>query len=197
MERGDSKIMKLLEERILEDGIIINNDILKVDSFLNHQIDVSLTRAMAKEIAELYKGLGVNKILTIETSGLPLSFAVAEEMGDLPLVFGKKSKSLIVGNDVYKAEIKSFTRNINSTVTVAQKYLKPSDTVLIVDDFLAEGNASLGLLDLCNQAGAKVVGVAVAIEKGFQGGRNKLEALGLKVYSAANIKAFVNNKPVF
>ena len=189
--------MKLLEERILEDGIIINNDILKVDSFLNHQIDVSLTRAMAKEIADLYKGLGVNKILTIETSGLPLSFAVAEEMGDLPLVFGKKSKSLTVGNDVYKAEIKSFTRNINSTVTVAQKYLKPCDTVLIVDDFLAEGNASLGLLDLCNQAGAKVVGVAVAIEKGFQPGRERLEKLGLKVYSGANVKAFVNNKPVF
>ena len=189
--------MKLLEQRILEDGIIINNDILKVDSFLNHQIDVSLTRELAEEIADLFKGLGVNKILTIETSGLPLSFAVAEEMGDLPLVFGKKSKSLTVGNDVYKAEIKSFTRNINSTVTVAQKYLKPSDMVLIVDDFLAEGNASLGLIDLCNQAGAKVVGVAVAIEKGFQGGRNKLEALGLKVYSGANIKAFVDNKPVF
>ena len=189
--------MKELEERILKDGIIINNDILKVDSFLNHQIDVSLTRALAKEIAELFKGYKINKILTIETSGLPLSYAVAEELGDLPLVFGKKSKSLTVGNDVYKAEIKSFTRNINSTVTVAQKYLKPSDMVLIVDDFLAEGNASLGLLDLCNQAGAKVVGVAVAIEKGFQGGRDKLEALGLKVYSGANIKAFIDNKPVF
>ena len=189
--------MKELEERILNDGIIINNDILKVDSFLNHQIDVSLTRALAKEIAELFKGYKINKILTIETSGLPLSYAVAEELGDLPLVFGKKSKSLTVGNDVYKAEIKSFTRNINSTVTVAQKYLKPSDMVLIVDDFLAEGNASLGLLDLCNQAGAKVVGVAVAIEKGFQGGRDKLEALGLKVYSGANIKAFIDNKPVF
>ena len=189
--------MKLLEERILKDGIIIDNDILKVDSFLNHQIDVSLTRELAKEIAKEFKGLGINKILTIETSGLPLSYAVAEELGDLPLVFGKKSKSLTVGNDVYKAEIKSFTRNINSTVTVAQKYLKPSDMVLIVDDFLAEGNASLGLLDLCNQAGAKVVGVAVAIEKSFQGGRDKLEALGLKVYSGANIKAFIDNKPVF
>ena len=189
--------MKELEERILKDGIIINNDILKVDSFLNHQIDVFLTRALAKEIAELFKGYKINKILTIETSGLPLSYAVAEELGDLPLVFGKKSKSLTVGNDVYKAEIKSFTRNINSTVTVAQKYLKPSDMVLIVDDFLAEGNASLGLLDLCNQAGAKVVGVAVAIEKGFQGGRDKLEALGLKVYSGANVKAFIDNKPVF
>ena len=189
--------MKLLEDRILKDGVIINNDILKVDSFLNHQIDTELTRAIAKEIAETYKGFGVNKILTIETSGLPVSFAVAEEMGDLPLVFAKKSKSLTVGDDVYKAEIKSFTRNINSTVTVSNKYLKRGDTVLIVDDFLAEGNAALGLLDLCNQAGAKVVGVAVEIEKGFQGGRNKLEKLGLVVYSGANVKAFKNNKPVF
>ena len=189
--------MKALEERILEDGIIINNDILKVDSFLNHQIDVSLTRALAKEISALFGKQGVNKILTIETSGLPLAYAVAEEMGNLPLVFGKKSKSLTVGDDVFKAEIKSFTRNISSTVTVSNKYLKTSDMVLIVDDFLAEGNASLGLIDLCKQAGAKVVGVAVAIEKGFQGGRKKLEALGLKVYSGACVKAFVNNKPVF
>ena len=197
MERGDSKIMKLLEDRILKDGVIINNDILKVDSFLNHQIDVSLTRDLAKEIADAFKGFGVNKILTIETSGLPVAYAVAEEMGNLPLVFAKKSKSLTVGNDVYKAEIKSFTRNISSTVTVANKYLNSGDVILIVDDFLAEGNAALGLLNLCNQAGAKVVGVAVEIEKGFQGGRDKLEAIGLKVYSGANVKAFVDNKPVF
>ena len=189
--------MKLLEERILKDGIIINNDILKVDSFLNHQIDPALTRAVAKEITAAFKGMGINKVLTIETSGLPVSFAVAEEMGDLPLVFAKKSKSLTVGDDVYKAEIKSFTRNIVSTVTVANKYLNSKDVILIVDDFLAEGNAALGLLDLCNQAGAKVVGVAVEIEKGFQGGRDRLEKLGLKVYSGANVKAFVNNKPVF
>ena len=189
--------MKLLEERILKDGVVINNDILKVDSFLNHQIDVALARKLAKEIADEYKGLGVNKILTIETSGIAFAYAVAEEMGDLPLVFAKKSKSATVGNDVYKAEIKSFTRNICSTVTVSNKYLNSGDVILIVDDFLAEGNAALGLLDLCNQAGAKVVGVAVEIEKGFQGGRDKLEALGLKVYSGANVKAFVNNKPVF
>lgn len=189
--------MKQLEERILKDGIIINNDILKVDSFLNHQIDVSLTRALAKEITDLYKDLKPNKILTIETSGIPLAYAVAEELGNLPLVFAKKSKSMTVGDDVYKAEIKSFTRNITSTVTVANKYLNSGDVILIVDDFLAEGNAALGLIDLCNQGQAKVVGVAVAIEKGFQGGRDKLQALGLKVYSGANIKAFVNNKPVF
>ena len=189
--------MKLLEARVAEDGIVINNDILKVDSFINHQIDVSLVRDLAKEITKEYQDLGINKILTIETSGIAFAYAVAEEMGNLPLVFAKKSKSMIVGNDVYTAEVKSFTRNINSQITVANKYLKPSDTVLIVDDFLAEGNASLGLIDLCNQAGAKVVGVAVAIEKGFLGGRKKLEDLGLKVYSGANVKAFVNNTPVF
>ncbi len=189
--------MKLLEDRILKDGVIINNDILKVDSFLNHQIDVELTRLLAKEIAYLFKGYGINKVLTIETSGLPVSFAVAEELGNVPLVFAKKSKSATVGDDVYKAEIKSFTRNTTSTVTVANKYLNSGDVILIVDDFLAEGNAALGLLNLCNQAGAKVVGVAVEIEKGFQGGRDKLEALGLKVYSGANVKAFIDNKPVF
>ena len=189
--------MKNLEQRIIEDGVVINNDILKVDSFINHQIDVALVRDIAKEITKEFASFGVNKILTIETSGIAFAYAVAEEMGNLPLVFAKKSKSAIVGNDVYTAEVKSFTRNIVSKITVANKYLKPSDTVLIVDDFLAEGNASIGLIDLCKQAGTKVVGVAVAIEKGFQGGRNRLEALGLKVYSAANVKAFVNDKPVF
>jgi xanthine phosphoribosyltransferase len=189
--------MKSLEERIIKDGVIINNDILKVDSFINHQIDVALVRDLAREIAKEYKSFGVNKILTIETSGIAFAYAVAEEMGDLPLVFAKKSKSAIVGSDVYKATVKSFTRNINSEVTVSNKYLKESDTVLIVDDFLAEGNAALGLIDLCKQAKAKVVGVSVAIEKGFQGGRNKLEALGLKVYSGAVIKEFKDNKPVF
>ena len=189
--------MKLLEERIKKDGIVKAGNVLKVDSFLNHQIDVSLTRELAKDIASTYQDSKANKILTIETSGIPLAFAVAEELGNLPLLFAKKSKSATVGDDVFKADVKSFTRNINSTVTVSDKYLKRGDTVLIVDDFLAEGNAALGLIDLCDQAGAKVVGVAVAIEKGFQGGRDKLEALGIKVYSGARVKAFKDNKPVF
>ena len=188
--------MKQLEDRILQDGVIINNDILKVDSFLNHQIDVQLTRAMAKEIAELYKSFQPNKVLTIETSGIALAFAVAEEF-NVPLVFAKKSKSAIVGTDVYSTNIVSFTRGINSTVTVSEKYLKRGDKVLIVDDFLASGNATIGLLDLCKQAEANVIGVAVAIEKGFQGGRDKLEAEGIKVHSCAFIKEFKNNKPVF
>lgn len=186
--------MKALENRILKEGRVINNDILKVDSFLNHQIDVGLTRELAKEIASKFKA---NRVLTIETSGIPLAFAVAEEMGNIPLVFAKKSKSFTVTDNVYKTEIKSFTRNISSIITVEINYIRKGEKVLIVDDFLAEGNASLGLVDLCKQAGAEVVGVAVAIEKGFQGGRNKLEALGIAVYSGANIKAFIDNKLVF
>lgn len=189
--------MKLLEERILKEGKIINNDILKVDSFLNHKIDVSLTREMAKDIAKSFKGQKIDKVFTIETSGIPLAYAVAEEVGNVPLVFAKKSKSLTVGDDVYKVEVKSFTRNICSTVTVGDKYILKNENVLIVDDFLAEGNASLGLVNLCKQAGANVVGIAIAIEKSFQPGRGRLEAMGLKVHSCANVKAFVDNKPVF
>ena len=189
--------MKELERRIIEDGIVINNDILKVDSFINHQIDVALVRKIAKDIVKNFSNLGINKILTIETSGIAYAYAVATEMNNIPLVFAKKSKSATVGDDVYTAAVKSFTRNTISSVTVGNKYLKPSDTVLIVDDFLAEGNASIGLIDLCNQAGAKVVGVAVAIEKAFQPGRYRLEEMGIKVYSCASIKAFIDNKPVF
>lgn len=189
--------MKLLEQRIAKDGIVINNDILKVDSFLNHKIDVALTRALAKEIAEQFKNYKIDKIFTIETSGIPLAFAVAEEVGNVPLVFAKKSKSLTVGDDVFKVEVKSFTRKTCSTVTVGDKYLLKGENVLIIDDFLAEGNASIGLVDLCHQAGANPIGVAVAIEKGFQPGRGKLEAMGLKVYSCADVKAFKDNKPVF
>lgn len=189
--------MKLLEQRIAKDDIVINNDILKVDSFLNHKIDVALTRALAKEIAEQFKNYKIDKIFTIETSGIPLAFAVAEEVGNVPLVFAKKSKSLTVGDDVFKVEVKSFTRKTCSTVTVGDKYLLKGENVLIIDDFLAEGNASIGLVDLCHQAGANPIGVAVAIEKSFQPGRGKLEAMGLKVYSCADVKAFKDNKPVF
>ena len=189
--------MKYLEDIILKEGRIIDNDIIKVDSFLNHQIKPEVIREFAKEVVKHFSNVKVDKILTIETSGIAVAYAVAEQFGDLPLVFAKKSKSKIVDGNVYKASIRSFTRNIDSEVTISKSFLVEGENIIIVDDFLAEGNASLGLLDLCNQAGAKVVGVAVAIEKGFQGGRDKLEALGLKVYSGANIKAFIDNKPVF
>ena len=189
--------MKLIEDRILKDGHIINDDILKVDSFLNHQIDVALMRQFALEAKEYFKDVKVDKVLTIETSGIAVAYPVAEVFNDVPLVFAKKSKSQIVGDNVYKAVVKSFTRGTQSEVTVDKKYLLPGENVLIVDDFLAEGNASLGLADLIKQAGANPVGVVIVIEKSFQEGRKKLENLGLKVFSGARIKAFENNKPIF
>ena len=189
--------MKLIEERILKDGHIIDNDIIKVDSFLNHQIDVSLLNAFAQEVKEQFKDVKVDKILTIEASGIAISYAVAQVFGNVPLVFAKKSKSKTVDSHVYKTTVKSFTRGIESEITVSNKYLNEGENILIVDDFLAEGNASLGLIELIKQAKAHPVGVAVVIEKGFQKGRQRIENHGIKVYSAAIIKAFENNKPVF
>ena len=188
--------MKTLEDKIFNEGIIINNDILKVDCFLNHQIDTVLIDELALDIIDFFKDTKVDKVLTIETSGIAIAYAVARVLR-VPIVFAKKSKSATVGDDVYTTEIKSFTRNIVSKVTVGNKYLREKENILIVDDFLAEGNAALGLIDLCNQAKANVVGFATAIEKGFQGGRKKIEDNGIKVYSGAIIKEFKDNKPVF
>lgn len=188
--------MKEVEEKVLESGIVIDNDILKVDSFINHQIDIGLLRKISKYLANSFEN--VDKILTIETSGIAFATGVAMELGDVPLLFAKKSKSKIVDpNAVYTAVVKSFTRNIQSEVTVSKNYLKKGERVLIVDDFLAEGNASLGLIDICKQAGAEVAGVAIVVEKGFQPGRARLEELGVKVVSCAVIKEFKDNKPVF
>ena len=189
--------MKSIEEKILRDGQIINNGIIKVDSFLNHQIDIKMLREFADGVKEFFKNVQVDKILTIETSGIAVGYAVAEAFDDIPLVFAKKSKSQTVDENVYLTEIKSFTRNIVSTVTVSKKYISKGDKIIIVDDFLAEGNAAMGLIDICQQAGAKVVGFATVIEKSFQGGRSRIEELGIKVFSGANIKEFKDNKPVF
>ena len=171
--------MKTLEDKIFNEGIIINNDILKVDCFLNHQIDTVLIDELALDIIDFFKDTKVDKVLTIETSGIAIAYAVARVLR-VPIVFAKKSKSATVGDDVYTTEIKSFTRNIVSKVTVSNKYLREKENILIVDDFLAEGNAAMGLIDLCNQAKANVVGFATAIEKGFQGGRKKIEDNGIK-----------------
>ena len=189
--------MKLLEERILKDGIILNNDILKVDSFLNHQIDVTLLNNFAKAVKEDFNQIKVDKILTIETSGIAVAYAVAQAFGNLPLVFAKKSKSQTVDDNVYKATIKSFTRNIESVVTISKKYLIKGENILIVDDFLAEGNAAMGLIDMCEQAGANVIGFVDTIEKEFQGGSKRLKEKGIKVFSGAVIKEFKDNKPIF
>ena len=189
--------MKAIEDKILKDGIVINNDIIKVDSFLNHQIDVKVMREFAFGVKEFFKDIPIDKVLTIETSGIAVAYSVAEVLGDKLIVFAKKSKSAIVDENVYTSSIKSFTRNSISNVTISKRFLLKGERILIIDDFLAEGNAAMGLVDMCNEAGSKVVGYATVIEKAFQGGRKRLEEAGIPVFSGAIIKAFENNKPVF
>ena len=179
--------MKKLEERILKDGVLIEDRILKVDSFINFQIDVELTNEMGMELARVFKDSGATKVLTVETSGLPLAYATARHLGDLSLLFAKKYKPNTNIDEDYSAEVRSFTKENLNIVRVPKKYLNAEDRVLIVDDFLASGAASLGLLDLIRQAGATCVGVGIAVEKEFQGGRALLEEKGLRVVSLAHI----------
>ena len=178
--------MKALEDRILKDGRVLPGGILKVDGFLNHQIDPALLYEMALELRRLYDGEGVNKILTIEASGIAIAALTGYVFG-CPLVFAKKSKTRNLAGDLYAAEVPSFTHGNVSTVVVSKAYLGPGDRVLIVDDFLATGAALVGLRSLCEQAGAAVVGAGIAIEKVFQGGGEKLRAEGLRVESLARI----------
>ena len=180
--------MKLLEDRILKDGKVFPGNILKVDSFLNHQIDVELISEMGKEIKRLYGDCGVNKILTIEASGIGIA-CITAQFFSCPVLFAKKTKTKNIASTVYTTKVPSFTHGIEYDVIVSKDFIGAGDKILIVDDFLAEGNALLGLIDLCNQAGAEIVGCAVAIEKGFQPGRKKVEARGLRVESLAIVEA--------
>ena len=185
--------MRLLEEKIRRDGKCIGTEILKVDSFLNHQIDVALIEAIGREFAEKFKGMGINKILTIESSGLPIAYAAALSMGNLPLVFAKKSKPSTMTDAQYAAEVRSFTKNNVYCAVVSKEFLSENDTVLLIDDFLATGQAALGLLDICRQAGAKCVGLGAVIEKEHQGGSEKLRSEGLKVESLAVISSITKD----
>ena len=187
--------MKLLEDKILNDGIILNNEIIKVDNFLNHQIDVSLINEIGKDIAKHFPM--TTKVVTIETSGIAIAYATCLALNNCPLVFAKKQASKITSDTNYTAKAKSFTKGFVYEIRIDKKYLSPNDKVLIVDDFLAAGNAGVGLIELIKKSGAEIVGFACAIEKGFQKGRNEIEKLGVKVYSCANILSFKDNKPVF
>lgn len=180
--------MKQLEERILHDGKILPGGILKVDGFLNHRIDPQLLYDMALELRRLYAGEEINKILTIEASGIAIAGLVGYVFG-CPLVFAKKSKTRNISDGVWSVEVESFTHGNTSTVLVSKEYLGAGDRVLIVDDFLATGAALIGLKSLCEQAGAEVVGAGIAIEKVFQGGGDKLRAEGLRIESLARIAA--------
>ena len=188
--------MKSLEEKILKEGKVLPGNILKVGSFLNHQIDVDFTMEMGKEIAKLFANDGVNKILTIETSGIPIAVAAGAAM-HVPVVFAKKHKSSNVSGEVLSTVVHSYTHGTDYTVVVEKDYLSESDNVLIVDDFLANGKALKGLIDIIAQAGASVAGASCAIEKGFQKGGDELRADGIKVCSLAIIDSMDDCKISF
>jgi xanthine phosphoribosyltransferase len=189
--------MEELEERILKDGLVLDNGaILRVDSFINQQIDTALLNDICAYLAKPFKN--IDKVLTVETSGIAFALGVAQHLGNIPVVFAKKSKSKIVDeNNLYTAEVKSFTRGSVSTISVDRRFLLKGEKILLVDDFLAEGNACLGLYSMCSEAQCSVRGVAVVIEKRFQGGRTRLEKLGLSVRSAAAIVGFEEGKAIF
>lgn len=178
--------MQLLEERIRRDGVVAQGGVLKVDTFLNHQMDVALFREMGKEFARLYENCGVNKILTIEASGIGIACIAAQFFGS-SVIFARKSKSKNIAGDVYTAPVASFTRGTVSDILVEKKLLGPEDRILIIDDFLANGAALDGLISIVEQSGATLVGAGIAVEKAFQPGGARIRARGVRVESLACI----------
>ena len=176
--------MKLLEERIKEDGQVRPGNILKVDSFLNHQLDVALLEQLGKEFYEKFKDKNITRILTIEASGIALACLTAQYF-KVPVVFAKKAKSKNLDGELYTSTVHSYTYGKDFTVTLSKKFLSKEDTVLLIDDFLAVGKAMRGLIDSCNQAEAEIAGIGIAIEKGFQSGGKELRETGYDVYSLA------------
>ena len=184
--------MKLLEQRILEDGQVRPGNVLKVDCFLNHQLDVGLLDQIGAEFYRIFKDDGINKILTIEASGIAIACMTARHF-NVPVVFAKKAKSKNIDGDVYTSTVHSYTYGRDYDITLAQKFLGPQDRVLILDDFLANGKAMNGLLDVCRQAGASVGGIGICIEKGFQPGGAELRAAGYKLASLAIVYSMDDN----
>ena len=176
--------MNFLEERILRDGIVKEGNVLKVDSFLNHQMDISLFEQMGEEFKKRFAGKEINKIVTIEASGIGIACVVAKYF-NVPVVFAKKSKSINIEGDMYVAEVESFTHKCKNQVIVSKKFLSPEDKVLIIDDFLANVCALQGLISIITEAGASVEGIGIAIEKGFQMGGKLIRNLGYQLESLA------------
>ena len=180
--------MNFLEERIQKDGVVTEGNVLKVDSFLNHQMDIELFEKMGEEWKSRFAGKPINKVVTIEASGIGIACIVAKYFGT-PVVFAKKSKSINIDGDMYVAEVESFTHKCKNQVIVSKKFLSPDDHVLIIDDFLANGCALQGLISIVNSAGATVEGIGVAIEKGFQIGGQTIRNLGYQLESLAIVDA--------
>ena len=179
--------MNCLEERIVKDGIVKEGNVLKVDSFLNHQMDIELFNEMGKEWKKRFEGKNINKILTIEASGIGIACIVAQHF-DVPVVFAKKSKSINIEGAMYTAEVESFTHKNKNQVIVSKKFLSEEDHVLIIDDFLANGCALQGLIQIVQSAGATVEGIGIAVEKGFQSGGRMIRNLGYQLESLAIVE---------
>ena len=180
--------MRLLEDRIRRDGIIRAGNVLKVDSFLNHQMDIALFGEIGKEFKRIFDGCDVTKILTIEASGIGIA-CITAQFFDVPVVFAKKSKTKNIAGEVYTSKVESFTHGRVYDIIVSKDFLKPEDRVLIIDDFLANGSALQGLISLVRDAGATLVGAGIAIEKGFQPGGRMLRGQGIRVESLAIVEA--------
>ena len=182
------KEMNFLEERIVRDGIVKEGNVLKVDSFLNHQMDINLFNQMGEEFKRRFEGKEINKILTIEASGIGIACVVAMHFG-VPVVFAKKSKSINIEGEMYIADVESFTHKVKNQVIVSKRFLGEGDHVLIIDDFLANGCALQGLISIVNQAGGTVEGIGIAVEKGFQVGGQIIRNLGYQLESLAIVES--------
>ena len=188
--------MRLLEERILKDGVVKPGNILKVDSFLNHQMDIPFINELGKEFKRLFTDKPINKILTIEASGIGIA-CIAAQYFNCPVVFAKKSQSVNLDGDMYTTKVESFTHKQVYDVILAKRYLTPEDHVLIIDDFLANGCALLGLIDIVKKSGATIEGAGIVIEKGFQEGGQKIRDLGIHLESLAIIDSMTDNSVIF
>ena len=188
--------MQELVKRIQQDGNVLGDGVLKVDSIINHQVDPLLMKQMGELFAKVFAKRNITKVVTIESSGIAPAIFCALELG-VPMIFARKSKSLTMNEELLTSSVYSFTKQVTSTISISRKFLTESDNVLIIDDFLANGQAAKGLIELCQQAGASVEGLGILIEKSFQDGRQLLEDMGIDVVSLARISSLENGEVTF
>lgn len=188
--------MHALEQKILAEGTVLSDQVLKVDSFLNHQIDPVMMQKIGQEFARLFKNTGITKIITIEASGIAPAVMAGLELG-VPVIFARKYQSLTLKDDLYRSKVFSFTKQTESTIAISKKHISKLDKVLVIDDFLANGQAALGLTDLIHQANAEVIGIGIVIEKSFQSGRQLLIDKGYRVESLARVQSLADGQVTF
>lgn len=188
--------MELLKQKIKEVGIVVSDEVIKLDAILNHAVDPALTTAMGKEFARLYKEEGVTKILTIESSGIPIAFAAAQEL-NVPMVFARRKKTLNTDNETYCERVPSFTKGIVTDIMVSKEFLNETDRVVLIDDFIANGDAARGLIRIIRRSGATLLGLGIAVEKSFQAGGRTIRESGIRVESLVKIASLTGGRIEF